>query len=178
MRIEYGILCDVRNEDLNEDGSFVIPDGVMRIDGFAFSNCSALTSVTVPDSVTNIGYAAFSCYGLTSKRANYKAFALTKSGKLKCLDKIYTVGKKSMIRGKLKICRNGIHYCTNLFDIFNYYCGTYGKDFVIGICEVSEENIGRAVPDTKRCARWVKPTRILSREEVIEIMNGDENDES
>ena len=37
------------------------------IGSYAFQDCSALTSVTIPDSVTNIGYSAFSgCSGLTS----------------------------------------------------------------------------------------------------------------
>ena len=47
----------------------VIPtDGsVKRIGRYAFSGCSGLTSVTIPDSVTSIGSAAFeNCTGLTS----------------------------------------------------------------------------------------------------------------
>ena len=39
----------------------------MRLNKGAFSGCSGLTSVTLPDSVTSIGYGAFrSCSGLTS----------------------------------------------------------------------------------------------------------------
>ena len=199
MRIKNGILYNVYDKDLNADGSFVIPDGVTRIGYDAFYNCSSLTSITIPNSVTEIGDSAFSCcskltsvtipnsvtsigqfafYGcskLTSKRANYKAFPLTETGKLKCLNKIYTIGKKSLARGKLKLCRNGIHYCTNLFDIFTYYAGEYGKDFVIGICKISDENIGGG-DDSKRCARWIEPAKILSREEVIGIMNGEDTE--
>ena len=152
--------------------SVTIPDNVTSIGGGAFSGCHKLTSIDIGNGVTSIGGGAFSgCDKLPSVRTNYKAFALTRTGKLKCIDKIYTVGKKSMVRGKLKLCRNGIHYCTNLFDIFTYYYGEYGRDFAIGICEVSEENVGRAKCDSKRCARWVKPTRILTREEVIKLLN-------
>ena len=44
-----------------------IPDGVTSIGDYAFSSCSGLTSVTIPDSVTSIGYEAFAyCTGLTS----------------------------------------------------------------------------------------------------------------
>lgn len=214
-----GILYAVRNEDLNADGSFVIPDGVMSIEQDAFRNCYNLTSVNIPKGVTSIGISAFehctsltsvtigngvtsiencafsrctdltsitvgngvisigrcafSVTRLTSKPDNYKAFLLTVTGKLLCRDKTYAVGKKSVVEGELKLCKNGIHYCTNIFDIFNYYSGGYGEDFVIGLCEVSDENIGGS-SDSKRCARWVKPTRILSREEVIKIMNGEE----
>lgn len=151
--------------------SITIPSGVTSIGDSAFWDCSGLTAIIIPDSVTSIGYSAFyGCSGLNSAKANYKAFRLTEKGELMCKDKIYTVGKKSMVRGELTLCWNGIHYCTNIFDIFNYYYGEYDKDFVIGLCEVSNENIG-GEDDSKRCARWVKPTRILTRKEVIEILN-------
>ena len=47
--------------------SITIPNSVTRIGDYAFSGCSSLTSITIPNSVTSIGYAAFSgCSGLTS----------------------------------------------------------------------------------------------------------------
>ena len=47
--------------------SVTIPEGVTSIGNDAFSGCSGLTSVTIPESVTNIGDWAFSgCSGLTS----------------------------------------------------------------------------------------------------------------
>ena len=47
--------------------SMTIPDSVTSIGAYAFSGCSGLTSVTIPDSVTSIGAYAFSgCSGLTS----------------------------------------------------------------------------------------------------------------
>ena len=47
--------------------SVTIPDSVTSIGSLAFSSCSNLTSVTIPDSVTSIGFASFqSCYSLTS----------------------------------------------------------------------------------------------------------------
>ena len=47
--------------------SVTIPDSVTSIGSSAFSGCSSLTSVTIPDSVTSIGSSAFSgCSGLTS----------------------------------------------------------------------------------------------------------------
>ena len=48
------------------DTSFVIPNSVTTIGYAAFSGCSNLTSVTIPDSVTTIGSRAFyECYNLT-----------------------------------------------------------------------------------------------------------------
>ncbi len=45
----------------------IIPEGVKTIGGFAFRNCTGLTSIEIPDSVTKIDDCAFSgCSGLTS----------------------------------------------------------------------------------------------------------------
>ena len=47
--------------------SITIPNSVTSIGNFAFENCSGLTSVTIPNSVTSIGDYAFSeCTSLTS----------------------------------------------------------------------------------------------------------------
>ncbi len=47
--------------------SVTIPDSVASIGSYVFRWCSGLTSVTIPDGVTSIGYEAFSgCSGLTS----------------------------------------------------------------------------------------------------------------
>lgn len=47
--------------------SIVIPDSVTSIGEYAFSYCQALTNIVIPDSVTSIGKSAFSyCQALTS----------------------------------------------------------------------------------------------------------------
>ena len=47
--------------------SITIPDSVTSIGDYAFYNCSGLTSIVIPDSVTSIGNSAFSgCSGLIS----------------------------------------------------------------------------------------------------------------
>ena len=49
--------------------SITIPDGVTSIGDFAFFGCMELTSVTIPDGVTSIGSWAFEeCSGLTEIR--------------------------------------------------------------------------------------------------------------
>lgn len=155
--------------------SVAVPKSVTWIGDTTFYHCIKLTSVTIPDGVTSIGQSAFElCSGLISKKANYKAFCVTEGKTLMCRNETYIVGKKSEVEGNLKLCNNGIHYCTNLFDIFNYYSGGYGSDFVIGVCEVSDENIGGR-DDSKRCARWIIPTKILTRKEVLKLLNNNNN---
>ncbi len=39
--------------------SVIISDGIEKLDWFAFRNCGALASVSIPNSVTSIGYGAF-----------------------------------------------------------------------------------------------------------------------
>ena len=47
--------------------SITIPNSVTSIGGYAFTFCSSLTSITIPNSVTSIGYEAFyGCSSLTS----------------------------------------------------------------------------------------------------------------
>ena len=80
--IYYSIRADKTNEvyvsqgDNRYSGSVTIPAtvtyngttySVTSIGDWAFMDCSALTSITIPNSVTSIGYAAFyGCSGLTS----------------------------------------------------------------------------------------------------------------
>ena len=51
--------------------SITIPNSVTSIGSSAFSGCSGLTSITIPNSVTSIGYSAFwDCSSLTSVHIN------------------------------------------------------------------------------------------------------------
>ena len=61
--ISYGIIFD----DIDSLTSVTIPSSVTTIGYNAFGRCSGLTSITIPNSVTSIGEGAFSgCTGLTS----------------------------------------------------------------------------------------------------------------
>ena len=47
--------------------NIIVKDGTKEVTDYAFSGCSGLTSITIPNSVTSIGYGAFKdCSGLTS----------------------------------------------------------------------------------------------------------------
>ena len=62
-----GIAESAFNYCSNNLVSVTIPNSMMNIGKMAFDGCSGLTSITIPSSVTSIGYLAFSyCSGLTS----------------------------------------------------------------------------------------------------------------
>lgn len=155
------------NNELVTD--LVIPDGVTSIGNYAFQYYRRLTSVTIPDSVTSIGGAAFVCCTLTSKQANYKAFQI-EDGELCCRGKVYSEGKRHYVRGALKMCKNGIHYCTNLFEIFNYYHGELDKDIAIYEIEVGSKVL---TSDTSKCCtNSCVLKRRLYIKDILKILNG------
>ena len=56
FKIVNGVLVGCLNKKLT---SITIPDGVTEIGGFAFRFCTELTSVVISDGVTSIGSEAF-----------------------------------------------------------------------------------------------------------------------
>ena len=54
-------------EECSRLSSIELPNTISYIGDYAFPNCTGLTSITIPNSVTHIGYYAFAdCTGLTS----------------------------------------------------------------------------------------------------------------
>lgn len=151
--------------------SITIQDSVTRIGDAAFEGCSGLTSITIPDSVISIGWCAFFYCSIISKQANYKAFKI-ENGELHCRGKVYREGKRHYVRGTLKMCENGIHYCTNLFEIFNYYSGVIDKDIAIYEIDVGDKVL--TSDSSKCCTNSCVLKRRLYREDIIKILNGKE----
>ena len=148
------------------------------IGDWAFNGCSALTSIEIPASVTSIGWAAFTVCNVTVLSVEgeaYKAFRVSKKGKLfsDVNHRYYELNKKSSCKGTLWCCSNGIHCCKNPFDIFTYYSGEYGKDFVIANCDISSEYVSHE-EDSKIACRWIIPKHILTKEELIQTLNKQE----
>jgi|GEM_PF-6526595 len=94
--------------------SITIPDSVTIIYGYAFSRCSGLTSITIPDSVTNIGgYAFDGCSGLTSITIPDSVTSIGESVFIGCSGLTSITIPDSVIR----ISRGAFNSCTGLTSI-------------------------------------------------------------
>ena len=151
--------------------SIMIPDGVTSIGDWAFYRCTGLTSITIPDSVKWIGWSAFSgCTGLTSLTGIYKAFNISANGELFCLEYIFRENEWSKEEKNIKLCEKGYHFCTNLFEIFNYYHGKIDKDIAIYECEAGDRILEG---NTSKCvANKIKPVKRLYAKDIMRILSG------
>ncbi len=116
-------------------GFYAIKDGTKTIVGFAFAGCESLTSVTIPDSVTNIEENAFySCESLTSVTIGNSVTSIGDSAFSSC--NLLTVVNISDLANwcNIDFCTNfADDYCSNpLFSAHNLYLnGTLVTDLVI-----------------------------------------------
>ena len=159
-------------EDCSSLKRVAIPNSVIRVGDRAFFGCTSLTSVTIPDSVKIIGERVFyGCDNLKSQVKNYKAFDL-ENGNLSCRCTSFSPKEWSDQIDDIELCRRGYHYCTNLFDIFNYYFGEIDEDIAIYECEVGDVTRQRKDGDSKHVTNKIKPVKRLYREDIIRILNG------
>ena len=105
----------------------------------------------------------------------YKAFYQDKNG-LYCQPSTngkkyrYEEGKICEIKGELKICENGIHFCENLKDVFDYY------PLVQWVKVYKVEILGDVIKkDNKSCTNKLKILEEVTFEEIVNRSNGVNN---
>lgn len=81
----------------------------------------------------------------------------------------YKEGKICEIKGELKICKNGIHFCENLKDVFDYYP-------LVQWVKVYVEILGDVIKkDNKSCTNKLKILEEVTFEEIVNRSNGVNN---
>ena len=67
MRVKDGVLYEVSENDLQGDGTLILPAGVNSIGKRTFEYCWSLTAITLPPGLSSIGKSAFNkCWYLTT----------------------------------------------------------------------------------------------------------------
>ena len=143
--------------------SITIPDSVTSIGDGAFRGCTRLTSITIPNSVTSIGDCAFEdCTGL-HKNGIFKAT----DEDMCCRQFQYNLGEKFETT-HASLCHSGFHFCTNAFDLLNYYSGEIGRTvrfFEVKVDKVTEERDS----DSKRVCKEI--TFLREIKSYAELLN-------
>lgn len=87
---------------------------------------------------------------------------------MRCRGMQYEVGKTYHVDGKIETCKNGLHFCKNLVDVFNFYPKFYGNRFF----EV--EARGQVCEDVLKCATaTLTVLRELTAAEINRVFYGD-----
>lgn len=116
-------VTEIRSEAFNnctELTSVIMPDSITRIGDFAFSNCSGLTEIVLPDSVKRLYAAAFSgCTNLTSITLSDNLEFIDQVAFARCTSLTSIVIPDSVIEiGESTLNPNIFDGCTNLQTIF------------------------------------------------------------
>ena len=106
-----------------------IPNSVTRIGSEAFEHCKNLKYISIPNNVTHVGEGAFANCKNLIKKGNFKACFITHNKnniRSASRDIEYEI-RKQMSVDDIEYESNRYygryHYCTNLYDIFNYWHG-------------------------------------------------------
>jgi len=86
---------------------------------------------------------------------------------MRCRGMQYEVGKTYHVDGKIEMCKNGLHFCKNLVDVFNFYPKLYGNRFF----EV--ETRGQVCEEGVKCATaTLTVLRELTAAEINRVFYG------
>ena len=64
----------------------------------------------------------------------------------KCRSQLFEVGQTYEVKGELKLCSNGYHFCAELLNVYNYYA----KEGITRIFEI--EALGNVVSEGDKSA--------------------------
>ena len=111
--------------------SYAIPNSVVNVGNYAFSNCIKLTSVTMPNSVVKIGLGSFfCCKGLTSVTIGNNVAEIESGAFSSC-----SALKSVTIPGSVTtIGQSAFYYCIGLKEI-------YSENSVPPVCTVDAFNM-------------------------------------
>ena len=105
--------------------SITIPNSITNIGNYAFQGCSGLTSVTIPNSVTSIGVATFqNCSGLTSVTISNSVTSIGETAFKNCSG-LTSLDIPSTVTS---IGNSAFSDCTGLTEINCYIESPYGID--------------------------------------------------
>ena len=85
-----------------------------------------------------------------------------------CRGKQYKVGETATQDGKLKFCRNGIHFCTKIEDCFRYY----PIDLEYKMAEV--EAIGDVLYSHEDSTCCTNKLRIVRKVSILKLLDNEE----
>ena len=114
MIIKENVLVEVRNEDLDENGGFIIPEGITTIGEKAFFQLLNLEKVKIPNTVTRIEDNAFSeCFYLSDLNIPNSVENIGKSAFKECR----SLKKVSIPSGIKSIGEKVFSHCVNLQEV-------------------------------------------------------------
>ena len=86
----------------------------------------------------------------------------------KCINITYEVGKTYTLKGKIKMCNSGFHFCIDPKDVLMYYTYRKEKDLVIFEIEVDHNNY---LIETDKCVtNSFKVIRQIPKEEYPTLL--------